>query len=375
MQRTVVREHAESRCGLSFAERSGVVVAAAWFLYVGLVSLRTERSGVEVLATAAPYLAFAPAIVVGALLGHVAKRGVPHLVVTLLMVVPALILVIGVPSYANARAAAGVQLVALAALILEGSAGAGSRGLRGARAVRTRAAGDVALGGWDRTPTVWRRQLVQVIGACIGVLGVVLAMNGKAGIATLALVLLAAALAAWGRLILSRRTVVGLGLGIVGAAAVIVVALAVVSRWPSWMTGPESLSSARHVLWRDALSLFARNPVIGGGPGSFFEWSEVAKSHPLLYAAHSSILQVASELGAVGLILFASMLVSGTVLAAQRGRGRALIGVAAWSALAVHSMIDHLYEFPAVVLLAGIVIGWAGARPVRRHSTDPAPLA
>jgi hypothetical protein len=35
-------------------------------------------------------------------------------------------------------------------------------------------------------------------------------------------------------------------------------------------------------------------------------------------------------------------------------------------------MIDHLYEFPIVVLLAGIVLGAAGAR---RRPRDPAPGA
>ena len=87
----------------------------------------------------------------------------------------------------------------------------------------------------------------------------------------------------------------------------------------------------------------------------------------------ASRFQVASELGAVGVFLFGAMLAAGMNLAAQRGRGRALIGVAAWSALAVHSMIDHLYEFPIVVVLAGAVIGWAGARPVRRAASSATP--
>ena len=373
MHRTVVKERAESRDRLSPAETFVLIAAAVWTGYVALTCLRLVGGAAEVLATSWPYLAFAPVLVAGAVLGHVAKRGVLPLVVSLLVVAPALVLLLGVPSYVNALAAAGVQLVALGALILEGSVGAGVRGLRGAPMVRTRDPGDVALGGWDRAQIAWRRQLVQVIGACIAVLGAVLATNAKAGVATLAVVLLAAALTAWGRLHLSRRTIVGLGLGAVGLAALLVVVLGVVSRWPSWMTGPQSLSSARHALWRDALTLFAQNPVLGGGPGAFFEWSGVAQHNPLLYAAHSSVLQVASELGAVGVILFAAMLVSGTLLAAQRGRGRALIGVAAWSALAVHSMIDHLYEFPMVVLLAGIVIGWAGARPVRRAASSATP--
>lgn len=75
---------------------------------------------------------------------------------------------------------------------------------------------------------------------------------------------------------------------------------------------------------------------------------------------HSSILQIGSEFGIVGAVLFLGILVAGTAVAAQGTRSQALIAVSAWSGLGIHSMIDHLYEFPVVTLLAGIVRGWAG---------------
>lgn len=59
---------------------------------------------------------------------------------------------------------------------------------------------------------------------------------------------------------------------------------------------------------------------------------------------------------------FCSVLVAGALLAGSGGRALGLIGTTAWCALAIHSMIDHLYEFPIVCLLAGLVIGWAESR-------------
>ncbi|WP_157773303.1 O-antigen ligase family protein [Brachybacterium vulturis] len=198
----------------------------------------------------------------------------------------------------------------------------------------------------------------------IGVVGVVLAARAQA--ATLLVVpvviLIVFALRSGG--FSSRRRVLGVGMGSVGAAILAVASLAILPTWPQWLSRPRSLSGARHRLWGDALTLWREHPVIGGGPGSFLEHSETARSAPHLYAAHSSVLQVAAELGGVGVVLFLAVLVAGAFVASQGDRARGLIGVAAWCALAVHSMIDHLYEFPIVCLLAGLVIGWAGSREV-----------
>lgn len=127
-------------------------------------------------------------------------------------------------------------------------------------------------------------------------------------------------------------------------------------------------------MWRE-------HPLTGAGPGSFHEYSETSRAAAHLYAAHSSILQVGSELGLVGAVLLLAVLVAGGVVAGQGTRAQAQIGVSAWSALAVHSMIDHLYEFPIVCLLAGAVIGWSGSQAAvrspsprwgARHKDDPA---
>lgn len=60
--------------------------------------------------------------------------------------------------------------------------------------------------------------------------------------------------------------------------------------WPSWLAASESLSSARHTLWSDALSLWVTESLLGSGPGSFTPSSELFSSTLGLAAAHSLIL-------------------------------------------------------------------------------------
>lgn len=253
--------------------------------------------------------------------------------------------VVAVPFYSNAEAAAGVQLIALAGLVLMGTTGS---------APGTRAG----------TGTV-------LLAAVIGALGLLLAARSQAASLLAVLIVVIAVLALRGRLDSSRRTVRGIGLGSVAGAVLVILFLAAAPFWPWWLEENESLSWARQSLWRDALALWRENPIVGGGPGSFHEFSEISRSEEHLYAVHSSILQVAAELGGVGVLLFLAVLISGTFVAAQGGRAQRAIGVAAWCALAVHSMIDHLYEFPLVCLLAGVVIGWTGIPARRDLSTAP----
>lgn len=261
------------------------------------------------------------------------------------------------PFYSNAEAATGVQLVALSGLLLAGVL----HSPKGARA----------------------RTWIKLLAAVAGVLGVLLAARSQAASVLVLLVIVIIALALRSGFKPSRRALRVVGQGGIAAAVLAVLALGGSSSWPRWMSHPESLSGARHRLWRDALDLWREDPVFGSGFGSFLQHSETARSAPHLYAAHSSILQVAAELGAIGVLLFLAVLVAGAFTASQGDPARGLIGVTAWCALAIHSMIDHLYEFPIVCLLAGLVIGWAGSRgdvvgaaeppPPRPLSTSPDP--
>ncbi|MGP5682584.1 O-antigen ligase family protein [Brachybacterium alimentarium] len=326
----------------SCAEGVLAALLGAWLLWALLATALTGRTigdGVE-------YAALPVVLGAGLVLGRLCARWAGGFVLSAATTALALAVLV-TPFYANAQAAVGVQLVALSGLLL-------SAALAG-RPVASRG------GGRKRSTTA-----AVVLPVLTGVLGVLLAARAEAAsilvVAVAVLVALALALA---RPVGVSRVVgamsVGIGLVGVAGALVVVIVLARLPVWPQWLEEDDSLSWARQLLWRDALELWGEHPVVGAGPGSFVEHSEVARSEPHLYAVHSSVLQVGAELGAVGAVLFLAVLVAGASVAAQGDRARAVIGVGAWCALAVHSMIDHLYEFPVVVVLAGVVIGWAGA--------------
>lgn len=338
---------------LSCAEGVLAALLGAWLLWALLATALTGRTvgdGVE-------YAALPVVLGAGLVLGRLCARWAGGFVLSAATTALALTVLV-TPFYANAQAAVGVQLVALSGLLL-------STALAG-RPVASRG------GGRKRSTTA-----AVVLPVLTGVLGVLLAARAEAAsilvVAVAALVALALALAV--PVGVSRVVgVASIGIGLVGVAGAlaVVIVLARLPVWPQWLEEDDSLSWARQLLWRDALELWGEHPVVGAGPGSFVEHSEVARSEPHLYAVHSSVLQVGAELGAVGAVLFLAVLVAGASVAAQGDRARALIGVGAWCALAVHSMIDHLYEFPVVVVLAGVVIGWAGAsaRRGRRAPVD-----
>lgn len=318
--------------GFAPAELAMLAVAGAWLLWALLASSQTGVARSE----AAGYVAFPLVLCAGMGVGHLCARRARGLLVPASLVVLALAMLFLVDFYANAQAAVGVQLVALAGLVLS----SGTEGRSDARA------GTASM----------------ALAATAGVLGVLLASRSQAASACVVLVAVVVALSIVRHDGPPRRGGVALGLGGVGAAVVAVLLLGSLTVWPEPLREATSLSSARHGLWSDALGLWREHPLTGGGPGSFYEYSETSRAAAHLYAAHSSILQVGSELGLVGAVLLLAVLAAGAVVAGHGTRAQAQIGVAAWCALAVHSTIDHLYEFPVVVLLAGVVIGWSGFR-------------
>lgn len=230
----------------------------------------------------------------------------------------------GALGYANANAALAVQLQALVALAVIGA-------------------------------PAHRRRLLRVTLLGAALLGLII--GSRAGTAVALAVLVAIALALWGRV---RRRWWGIA---VGAAAIATAAtgnirLAGQANWPGW--ADLAFDETRHQLWADALELWKLHPAMGAGPGAFRQFSPLA-ADPDTATAHSSVLQVGAETGLVGVVLFAALIAVGFAIAAQGSAPSALVGVAAWSALGVHSFVDHLLEFPLIVLAAGLVLGWAGA--------------
>lgn len=320
----------------SGAWRALLVALGAYLLWVAIALWRDDAAGSRSISYLFPPLTIAA----GALLGRWCARGRDGLLVPAAASALALALLLVIPIYPNAAAMAGIQLVAVSGLLLAGAAC-----------------------GRGRPRSATARLILTV---SVGALGVLLAARAQAASVLVVVVVVVVALAVRCGPRPSRRAVLMTGLGAVGAAALAVVVLGSAPDWPHWMEDAGSLSRARRDLWRDALALWREHWLLGGGPGSFFESSATARSEPHLYAAHSSLLQVASELGAGGVLLFGAVLATGAVFAVSGDQALGMIGVSAWSALAVHSMIDHLYELPIVCLLAGAVIGWSGSRAAPR---------
>jgi tetratricopeptide (TPR) repeat protein len=152
-------------------------------------------------------------------------------------------------------------------------------------------------------------------------------------------------------------------LAIVGAFAVILLLLiapAVISRLFAGDAG-------RLELWRSAFGIFLDHPILGGGPGS---WPGLRAAdaisqanYAVLYTPHSIVAQLAAELGAMGLLAGAVLLVAVTRLARRavaeaNGAERVQRLIAAGSLLAVgmHAVVDPMWHIPAVVLLTFVLV-------------------
>jgi hypothetical protein len=129
-----------------------------------------------------------------------------------------------------------------------------------------------------------------------------------------------------------------------------------------------------------ALRLVARQPLTGTGPGhADLRWKGPDHGSQLYAYVHNEYLQVAAELGLVGLVLLASLLVAIAWLlwrARPTGPARATWAgvVAAVAAFAVHSGFDFVWHLPAIVvtvtLLVGLVLPAPGTASARLVATS-----
>ncbi|GAA4125138.1 hypothetical protein GCM10022415_31820 [Knoellia locipacati] len=327
-----------------------IVALALWLVWAVLAAAAHG----ELLPVSSPYVLSTLALGGGVVLGDVVSRAVPtaHVAMGVVALVALLLVatlvspgVTGLPlGYANANAALAIQAMALSGLLL----------------VRV------------RPNRRW------VLMGAVAAAFVVLALSRSTAATALAVALVPVLWWAAGRgsaarraeapsTASSRRAPLVAGL-VSGAAAIAVVWLARTDEWPSGLEA--ALSTARHTLWRDALSGATSHPLVGVGPGHLAEVSSLSTDVDL-GAAHSAVLQVGAETGWPGVVLLA--LLTGTTLAwaSHRGAAAATIGSSAVAAFTVHAQIDHLLEFAPLLLLLGIVVGVAGA-PARSEQLDVA---
>ncbi len=209
-----------------------------------------------------------------------------------------------------------------------------------------------------------------------------------------ALTVVSALLAAW-RSVVERRAGGGdqplpgaRRLGVVAAALVVVVAVGLVvgglreKGETVQNAGPKatrltSASSNRYEYWSVGLRAFRRHPLEGLGAAGFrVFWLQERKITEPVLDVHSLELEMAAELGLVGLLAL-GLLVAGVTWAARVALRRDATMAAGWCAAVtvwfLHASIDWDWQLPAVTLpaiaLAGALI--ALADPTQEPSVAP----
>ena len=122
-----------------------------------------------------------------------------------------------------------------------------------------------------------------------------------------------------------------------------------------------SVSSNRYEYWRIGLRGFARHPLQGLGAAGFRTlWLRERSLNEGVTDVHSLELEMATELGLVGLLAFASLL-AGAGLSGRRAlridRLLAAGPLAAAVTWLLHASIDWDFEMPAVTLPAIVLVG------------------
>jgi hypothetical protein len=138
--------------------------------------------------------------------------------------------------------------------------------------------------------------------------------------------------------------------------------------------------SERYDAWRVALEDAGADPVFGDGAGGYtYSYTRNRENEgQVLHDAHSVELEILSELGVIGLLLLAAVLVgivAGIVRARRLGPSAAALGAIALASFTywlVHASVDWFWPYPAltapVLALAGSACAPA-VRTVGRRST------
>lgn len=142
--------------------------------------------------------------------------------------------------------------------------------------------------------------------------------------------------------------------------------------------------SGRYQFWQTGLDAFEREPVRGIGAGGYEAWWAEHGSLPyFIRDSHSLVVEVAAELGLLGLVaLFGFLLAAATGgIAARRRAARAgpaaAAGLATLACATTSALIDWSWELPAaflpLVVVAAVLSGPALADRLRPAGDPPPP--
>ena len=126
-----------------------------------------------------------------------------------------------------------------------------------------------------------------------------------------------------------------------------------------------------------ALRLVAQHPLTGTGPGhADLRWKGHDHGAQLYAYVHNEYLQVTAQLGLVGLVLLAILLVAiARLLWRTRPTDRASATwagvVAAAAAFAIHSGFDFVWHLPAIVLTVTLLVGLVLPAPATAPAHQP----
>jgi O-antigen ligase len=164
----------------------------------------------------------------------------------------------------------------------------------------------------------------------------------------------------WGAVVLSLLSVSAAGLGLVSLARTI-----------SWHPAlVDAFDDVRRILWIQAWGAFRTAEEFGGGPGRF-ENVNILGLDSDQSSAHSLPLQVAVELGGLGLALLAALFILGLAVACRAPTPPATwLAVGGWTMLTLHAATDHLLEYWPVTTAAGLVLGYALVAQAYSHLED-----
>ncbi len=267
-------------------------------------------------------------------------------------------------------AAAGLALALALPALSPGPRYAAPLGQAGATAALLVLATGAACGAAWATSVPALRLVLRVLAVVIVLTGA--ALGSTAGCCAGAAVLLCS---------LAAGRVRGRGPCLVALA--VAAALAAGTVWAvaaGWLPGGVSalvtdrLAPHRSLLWRDAVRLAGRDDGLGVGPGRFGEVSDTAAHTPLSDGKpHSALLQQAAEQGFIGVLLLVAPFfwVLHALWRSPRSTPVALTAGAALAALAGLASAGNALSFTTVTVGAGLLAGWATARPWTGESVEP----
>jgi hypothetical protein len=204
---------------------------------------------------------------------------------------------------------------------------------------------------------------------------------------------LGVAFAGWGLALVDRRwrpshrTTRGIAVALVAAAVLVFVGFTAAVRpwqhagsaWQSFKSGQEpggasrfgGLGSNRYDFWRVGLLEFERHPLAGIGTDNFLvPYLQARRTSEEPIYPHSLAIDVLSQTGVVGTLLFGGFLVLVVIVVVRipPGRNRELAGVlaAGGSVVVLHGLVDWLWEMPVLGMLGAALLGAACSLAPRR---------